>query len=293
MKWCCIYFVIHQGVCGMKIEELKEKKKELGYSNAKLAELSGVPLGTIQKIFGGTTSAPRRSTLLALERILCPAGNSQIPSGDPCNAEGSSVSMVCEPSAAYSYDRQGTYTLDDYYALPDDRRAELIDGVFYDMTSPATTHQLIAGAIYACFLQHVTANKGLCVPFISPVDVQLDRDDKTILEPDVAVVCNRDIIIRRCIYGAPDLTVEILSPSTKRKDMIIKLNKYMNAGVREYWIVDPDAETVTVYDFEHDQFPIYYTFEDTVPVMIWDGACRVDFKEIKDYIGFIYDNDGH
>ena len=274
----------------MKIEELKEKKKELGYSNAKLAELSGVPLGTIQKIFGGSTSAPRRSTLLALERILAPAPAESVSKTYP---PGREILQVCEPQAAYSYDRQGAYTLDDYYALPDERRVELIDGVFYDMTAPAATHQLIAGEIYAIFRNHIRSHHGPCIPCMSPFDVQLDRDNKTMVEPDVAVVCNRDIIIRRCIYGAPDLTVEILSPSTKRKDMIIKLNKYMNAGVREYWIVDPDAETVTVYDFEHDQFPIYYTFEDTVPVMIWDGACRVDFKEIKDYIGFIYDNDGH
>ena len=159
------------------------------------------------------------------------------------------------------------------------------------MTSPATIHQLIAGAIYTRFFQHVTSNNGHCVPFISPVDVQLDRDDKTILEPDVAVVCNRDIIIRRCIYGAPDLVIEVLSPSTRRKDMIIKLNKYMNAGVREYWMIDPDQEVITVYDFEHDQFPIHYTFEDTVPVMIWEGKCQVDFREIRDYIAFIYENE--
>ena len=277
----------------MTLNELREKKRESGYSNAKLAELSGVPLGTIQKIFGGATSSPRRSTLLALERILCPAGNPPFPAVKSYNADDTSASMVCEPSAAYSYDRQGTYTLDDYYALPEERRAELIDGVFYDMTAPGSVHQLIAGEIHGIFREHIRQNKGSCIACSAPFDVQLDRNDKTILEPDVFVICDRTKIIRRCIYGAPDLVVEILSPSTRRKDMIIKLNKYMNAGVREYWIVDPDAETVTVYDFEHDQFPIYYTFEDTVPVMIWDGACRVDFKEIKDYIGFIYDNDGH
>jgi Uma2 family endonuclease len=73
--------------------------------------------------------------------------------------------------------------------------------------------------------------------------------------------------------------------------MIIKLNKYLNAGVREYWIIDPDQETVTVYDFEHDQFPIHYTFEDTVPVMIWEGNCQIDFREIRDNIAFIYENE--
>ena len=83
--------------------------------------------------------------------------------------------------------------------------------------------------------------------------------------------------------------MEVLSPSTKRKDIIIKLNKYLNAGVREYWMIDPLEETVTVYDFEHDSFSMHYTFDDLVPVMIWDGACTVDFREIRDYISFLQD----
>ena len=275
----------------MTIRELKEKKKELGYSNARLAELSGVPLGTIQKVFSGATAAPRRATLLALERILCPEGSIHSTAVQSYTTDSIPPSMVCEPQAAYSYDRQGTYTLDDYYALPDERRVELIDGVFYDMTAPASVHQLIAGQIYGIFWNHVRQNKGSCIPCNAPFDVQLDCDNKTMLEPDVFVVCDRDKIIRRCIYGAPDLVIEILSPSTRRKDMIIKLNKYLSAGVREYWIVDPDTEAITVYDFEHDRFPIYYTFDDTVPVMIWDGECQIDFREIRNYIAFIYENE--
>jgi transcriptional regulator with XRE-family HTH domain len=209
----------------MKIEELKKRKKEMGYSNAKLAELTGVPLGTIQKVFSGATAAPRRATLLALERILCPEGSMHSTITQSYTTDNIPPSMVCEPQAAYSSDRQGAYTLDDYYALPDERRVELIDGVFYDMTAPATFHQLIGGLIHSRFVTYVTENKGTCVPFIAPVDVQLDRDDKTMLEPDIIVVCDRDKIIRRCIYGAPDFAAEVLSPSTKSRDLIIKLNE--------------------------------------------------------------------
>ena len=267
----------------LTIEELKERKKALGYSNIRLAELSGVPLGTVQKVFSGATSAPRRATLLALERILCGNDGSKIvyPSG------GSTADVLRDSPAEYYYHRQNSYTLDDYYALPEERRVELIDGVFYDMTAPSAVHQLITGRVYAAFLGHVTGKGGTCIPFVSPMDVQLDKDNKTMVQPDVFVVCNRDIIIRRCVYGAPDLVVEVLSPATKKKDMIIKLNKYMNAGVREYWMIDPAEEKVTVYDFDHDRFPLYYTFDDSVPVMIWDGECTVDFREIRDYISFI------
>ena len=77
------------------------------------------------------------------------------------------------------------------------------------------------------------------MPMIAPMDVQLDCDEKTMVEPDVLIVCDRDKIVNRCVYGAPDFIIEILSNSTKKKDSVIKLNKYLNAGVREYWMIDP------------------------------------------------------
>ena len=107
---------------------------------------------------------------------------------------------------------------------------------------------------------------------IAPLDVQLDRDDRTMVQPDVLVVCDRSKVVRRCVYGAPDFVVEILSPSTWEKDMYVKLGKYESAGVREYWIVDPKKKRVLVYDFEHTDFPALYTFTDQIPVGIFDGG---------------------
>ena len=106
----------------MNIQEMKEKKKEKGYTNEQIAELSGVPLGTVQKIFGGTTTSPRYDTLKALEKIFL-----------PIERERYYASVVKDASAAYTVKRQGEYTVEDYYALPDEQRAELIDGVLYDM----------------------------------------------------------------------------------------------------------------------------------------------------------------
>ena len=113
----------------MTIQEMKEKKQEKGYTYAQMAELSGVPLGTIQKIFSGETESPRYGTLQALEKLFV------------------DVSMVQE-EAGYQVHTQGSYTVDDYRALPDEQRVELIDGVFYDMASPTFLHQRIAGEIY-------------------------------------------------------------------------------------------------------------------------------------------------
>lgn len=120
------------------------------------------------------------------------------------------------------------------------------------------------------------------LPF--PVDVQLDCDDKTMVQPDVIVVCDHDKIIDRCIMGAPDFVVEILSTSTMKKDMFLKLDKYQNAGVREYWMVDAKKGRVITYFFEEDSAPVIYGMDAKIPVKIFDGELEIDFGEIQEYL---------
>ncbi len=256
----------------MTIAEMKRRKKELGYTNEKIAELSGVPLSTIQKIFAGVTDSPRYDTLIALNKIFTDEAN-----------------RVREAAMVYQTKHQGEYTLEDYYAMPDERRVELIDGVIYDMSSPTNIHQLIASEIREQLRSYIRKKGGNCIPIMAPADVQLDCDDRTMVQPDVFVVCDKDKIIKRCTYGVPDFIVEILSPSTRKKDVKIKLRKYIAAGVREYWIVDPDQKSVVVYDFEHDELPVIYGFDAKVPVAIFDGECEIDFAEIYEYISFLYE----
>lgn len=179
-------------------------------------------------------------------------------------------------------------TLDDYLALPDDVKVEMIDGVFYDMASPSSIHQQMSLHLSAFLLNHIMANKGNCVPFSAPMDVQLDSDDKTIVEPDVFVVCDRNKIQKQRIVGAPDFIIEVLSPAYWYHDTIRKLKKYKNAGVREYWIVIPDTQRVIVYFFEKSPDPEEYTFSDEIPVNIWNGKCKINFKEIYERIRFMY-----
>ena len=138
--------------------------------------------------------------------------------------------------------KQGEYTISDYYAIPEDVRAELIDGVIYDMAPPLSVHQLLSAKIHGYLARYIEKKGGSCIPFFAPIGVQLDKDDKTIVEPDILIVCDRNQITRRGIYGAPDFVIEILSESTKKKDSYLKLMKYQNAGVREYWLVDPEKK---------------------------------------------------
>ena len=196
--------------------------------------------------------------------------------------------MVKERAAAYGK-KDGGYTLSDYLSLPEDERYELIDGTLYKMFAPTTTHQGIAGYIHGEFRSFVRSRNGSCFPMISPVDVQLDCDDKTIVEPDVLILCDRSKINKARVYGAPDFVLEILSPSTRRKDMTLKLAKYSCAGVREYWILDPDKKAVVQYDLEHVAIPVIYGPEDSVPVLIWEGECKIDLKDMFAELAFLWE----
>ena len=270
----------------MTLQEMRERKRELGYSNEQVAALSGVPLSTVQKVLGGSTAAPRYETLRKLEKVL---GKKETGAAYPQAAPQESV--AAETTAAYREKQQGEYTLEDYYALPDERRVELIDGVFYDMSAPTYRHQAIIGELHMAFSTFVRSRKGSCKVFLPPCDVQLDEDDRTMVQPDLLVVCDRKKIRMRCCFGAPDLAIEVLSPSTRKKDLQIKTAKYENAGVREYWVIDPDSRQVMVNDFTKDCFPAVYGFDDKVPVGIWDGELEVDFSGISREIAYLYETE--
>ena len=133
-------------------------------------------------------------------------------------------------------------------------------------------------------MSYVDKNGGSCVPLTSPLDVYIEKNDRTVLQPDVVVICNKEVFQDDKVWGAPDMVIEILSPSTAERDLVYKLSKYRGSGVREYWIVDLKKERVIVYDFSDEDIISFYTFDDKVPVAIWDGALKIDFKAIAEEI---------
>lgn len=178
--------------------------------------------------------------------------------------------------------RQGEYTLEDYYALPDDIRAELIDGELIFLEAPSSIHQELISELLFEIKLYIRANNGPCKILPSPLDVQLDCDNRTMLQPDISIICHRDRIVKKGVYGAPDFCIEIVSPSSRKRDYEKKRMKYQNAGVREYWIVDPKTESVLCYFFEESAEPHSYTFDDKIPVRIYVSKLVINFAEIKE-----------
>lgn len=167
--------------------------------------------------------------------------------------------------------KEQTYTSEDYWNLPEGHRAELIGGQFYDMAPPSRIHQRIVSQVSRIIGNHIESQKGNCEVYPAPFAVNLDADDRDWVEPDISVICDKNKLTDRGCSGAPDLIVEVVSPSSRRMDYNIKNGLYVSAGVREYWIVDPEKERTTVYHYEADDAPTIYTFSQEVPVGIF--AC--------------------
>ena len=268
----------------MTFEEMIERKNDLGYTDEKLAQLSGLSVDTVRNIFGSIKESPESDALKALENVFEELRQyDREVSGTNCFCENTPY-MAGSSAEKINFKKQGEYTLEDYYDLPDERRVELIDGVIYDMSSPRITHQIIADKINMRFSNFIERNKGKCITVTAPLDVQLDMDNKTMVEPDVLILCDRSKLKNGIVFGAPDLVVEILSPSTRSKDMVLKLKKYCFAGVREYWIVDPKNKNIMVYKFEDEIECKVYERQTPVPVGIWSDECLIDFDEIFKYI---------
>ncbi|MCD7882723.1 MAG: Uma2 family endonuclease [Lachnospiraceae bacterium] len=175
--------------------------------------------------------------------------------------------------------KEQIYTIDDIYALPDTLRAELIDGRIYYMAPPSRKHQRIVLSLSRKIADYIDAKGGSCEVNISPFGVFLNENDSTYLEPDISVVCDPNKLSDRGCEGAPDWIIEIVSPGSRQHDYLTKLFLYRPAGVLEYWLVDPDKNRITVYDFAKNE-QNEYSFTDVVPVGIYSDFS-IDFGQVR------------
>lgn len=172
-----------------------------------------------------------------------------------------------------------SYTTDDIYALPEGKRAELIEGRIYDMAPPNRMHQELVSQFTKRIGQHIDKKGGFCKVYPAPFAVFLNKDNKTYVEPDISVICDTSKLTDKGCDGAPDFIVEVVSPTSRRMDYNIKNGKYAEAGVREYWIVDPEKKRTTIYRYEEDAAPIIFSFDQTITVGIY-GDLNVNIAEL-------------
>lgn len=173
------------------------------------------------------------------------------------------------------------HTIDEIYALPQGQRAELIDGQIYGMAPPNRIHQRLCLFLSRKIADYIDSKNDPCEVDIAPFAVFLNEDGKNYVEPDISVICDRKKLGERGCNSAPDWIIEIASESTKRMDYGVKLFKYRTAGVREYWIVNPLTKTVNVYDFAHDQMTDQYTFDEEIPVCIFEDL-KIKISDLRD-----------
>lgn len=174
-------------------------------------------------------------------------------------------------------------TLDEYRALPDDMRVEVFEGIVYDMASLSRIHQALIANLITTLYTYIQKKNGDCQVFPAPFDVILSKNPLTIVQPDIMIVCDQEKLDEQCCNGAPDFIIEIASPSNAMDDYIRKSYYYKNAGVREYWIVNPRRKNITINYFEGGNVNIQYPFDSTIKVNIYDDLY-IDFSDIADLL---------
>lgn len=182
--------------------------------------------------------------------------------------------------------QEKSYTYADLLEWDNDIRYELIEGRPRALSAPNNVHQEVLTALLLQIGGYLRDKA--CKIYPAPFDVRLfetendhPKDVDTVVQPDLMVVCDKNKIDRRGICGAPDLIVEILSPSSRRHDCLVKYSLYQRAGVKEYWIVDAEKQVVLVHTLEEGQYhaPQAYTARDLVPVGVLEG-CSVDLTAV-------------
>ena len=199
---------------------------------------------------------------------------------------------VEEPSVMYGIldlDETQRYTYADYLTWRDDRRRELINGFIHLTSAPSELHARLTHLMSWLMESFVRKRKRKCRIYHAPFDVRLPlnretEDDKIydVVQPDICVVCDLSKLDEKGCIGAPDLIVEVLSPSTLKYDWNYKFNLYEAAGVREYWIVDPIAKVVNAFLLQPDgkyDLGTVYEYHQKAPVYIFEGL-EIDLKEL-------------
>ena len=172
------------------------------------------------------------------------------------------------------FDENSRYTYADYLRWEGPERYELINGEVFMMASPSVVHQAILMELSTQF--NIFLRGKPCRVFAAPLDVRLfpeeDNSDDTVVQPDLLVVCDNGKLGKGSVNGPPDLAIEILSPSNSDRDLLYKFQCYLEAGVREYWVIYPEQKRVQVHIYENGHYlSTLYKENACIPVTVLPG----------------------
>lgn len=207
-----------------------------------------------------------------LEDVVITRNGKEIASIISC----SDRNTVDEGAVNFYFNDQGKVSYEEFLELTknSDVRYEYINGQVYVLASPSYRHQIAVDEIFVNFYNWFKGKK--CRPLTSPFDVTLvkNKTDFNVVQPDIIVICDTNMVDENGKYqGVPTLVVEVISKSTKKKDMLKKLDLYMETGIKEYWLVDPIKEAIQLYVFEDGDIKDYgiYTVDKSIKSEIFEG----------------------
>ena len=285
----------------LTLDEMKKIRKKKNMSYEEISRKSGVSISSVQKLFGSKDSNPRNATIAKLNKAF---EISEVYDIHDDHFSRTKTHMVSDINNRYNIYGEGKilsggsdllgsmsgYTYEDYLAmeLPEGKRVEVIDGVIYDMASPTQTHQAILGYLHNYIYNELRKRKRKCIPFIAPFDVRLDFSNgpTTVVQPDLLIKCSEDDRVDeegKELPWVPRFIIEILSPSSRSKDMFVKTKKYKESGIVEYWMIDDKAKQVVKYNFEKDSIELF-GYDSVIGIDIFEGDIKINMRELQDYL---------
>ena len=296
----------------MDITDLKARKKTLKLTTRDIAYRADLPFGTVSKVFTGETKNPSYVTIEKIENVIV-AEEMKLrleayarafteylekhPDEDvdrtvferyyrkehglsnaPIAFSKENDSIILHGSNVPK--RHDLATVDDLHLLGESRNYELLDGHIIYNETPSLTHQRIVRSLGKAIDRYIEANGGACEVFDTGFNVRLNEDDYTLVIPDVFVLCDKSRLNENCVCGAPEWVIEVVSRSTRSYDYKEKMHKYMAAGVREYWVIDPEKNRVVTFTEGEPMNIVIYGSDEKIPVYIYDGKLAIDTDSV-------------
>ena len=298
----------------MNVSDLKKRKKALKLTTKELAYMAELPVSTVSKIMTGETKNPSyltvdildktllreeaerrtRAYLNAMETYIAEHPDEEFEPEDfekqyraDHNLDDAPIPYAVPKDSDYpqsgnlAYDRDnGLMNIDEYCKLGESRNYELLDGHLIVNENPKVRHNRVVQKVWLSIYRYIEEHGGPCEAFMPSINTRFAGDDMTCLGPDIVVVCDPDNVDDFGTIDAPDWIIEVTSKSTRGRDYNEKRRKYMECGVREYWIIDIQKDKVVVYLKEEPEVAHAYSFDDRIPVSIYNGEHVICVNEL-------------